>query len=369
MPPPGGERCVRCETREVSDVRVVVTGATGNVGTSVLESLGRDPQVDEILGLARRIPNAAFEKTTWRRADVTETDLVPLFEGADVVIHLAWLIQPSRDEAATRRVNVDGSARVFAAVARAGVPALVYASSVGAYAPGPTDRAVDESWPTSGVQSSFYSRHKAQVERLLDDFEVSNPEVRTVRPRPALIFKAEAATEIRRLFMGPLLPSPLLRRKWLGVLPYPRGLHTQAVHSADVGEAYRLAATQPVSGAFNIAAEPVLDLDVLSQTLQARPLELPAKLVRHAAWVSWKLRLQPTSPGWLDMGMATPIMDISRAHAELGWQPKITAEQAVLELLDGLRRQAELDTPPLSRRTSGPFRWRELRSGVGATDQ
>jgi UDP-glucose 4-epimerase len=349
-------------------MRVVVTGASGNVGTSVLASLGRDPEVEEIVGLARRTPRAVFEKTRWCQADVSESDLVPLFEGADVVIHLAWLIQPSRDEALTRRVNVDGSARVFAAVARAGVPALVYASSVGAYAPGPVDRAVDESWPTTGVQSSFYSRHKARVERLLDDFEVGNPDVRTVRLRPGLIFKADAATEIRRLFMGPLLPSPLVRREWLGVLPYPRGLRTQAVHAADVGEAYRLAATKSVSGAFNIAADPVLDLDVLRQTLRARALELPAKLVRGAAWASWKLRLQPTSPGWLDMGMATPIMDIARARAELGWQAKITAEQAVLELLEGLRRQAELDTPPLSRRTSGPFRWRELRSGVGATD-
>jgi nucleoside-diphosphate-sugar epimerase len=349
-------------------MRVVVTGASGNVGTSVLASLGRDPQVKEILGLARRVPRAVFEKTTWRQADVTETDLVPLFEGADVVIHLAWLIQPSRDEALTQRVNVDGSANVFDAAARAGVPALVYASSVGAYAPGPTDHAVDESWPTSGVRSSFYSRHKAQVERLLDEFEASNPEVRTVRLRPALIFKADAATEIRRLFMGPLLPSPFVRREWLGVLPYPHGLRTQAVHAADVGEAYRLAATGQVRGAFNIAADPVLDLDVLSQTLQARVLELPVGLVRGAAWASWKLRLQPTSPGWLDMGMSTPIMDIAHAHAELGWQAQVTAEQAVLELLEGLRRQAELDTPPLSRRTSGLLRWREFRSGVGASD-
>jgi nucleoside-diphosphate-sugar epimerase len=184
-----------------------------------------------------------------------------------------------------------------------------------------------------------------------------------------LIFKADAATEIRRLFIGPLLPSPLVRREWLGILPYPRGLCTQAVHAADVADAYRLAATGRASGAFNIAADPVLDLYVLKQILQARALELPVKLVRGAAWASWKLRLQPTSPGWLDMGMATPIMDLARAHAELGWRAQVSSEQAVLELLEGLRRQAELDTPPLSRRTSGPFRWREFRSGVGATDR
>jgi nucleoside-diphosphate-sugar epimerase len=266
-------------------------------------------------------------------------------------------------------VNVAGSARVFEAVASAGVPALVHASSVGAYAPGPTDRAVDESWPTTGVGSSFYSRHKAEVERALDGFTESHPKVRVVRLRPGLIFKADAATEIRRLFIGPLLPSPLVRRRWLAVLPYPRGLRTQAVHASDVGEAYRLAAIRKVSGAFNIAADPVLDVEALRRTLGARMLELPPRLVRGAVWASWKLRLQPTPPGWLDMGMLTPIMDVTRAHVELGWRATVTAEQAVLELLDGLRDQAGLETPPLSRRSSGPLRWREFRSGVGRVDR
>jgi len=348
-------------------MRVVVTGATGNVGTSVLAALGRDPAIEQILGLARRVPRASFAKTAWRAADVCGDDLASLFEGADVVIHLAWLIQPSRDEALTRRVNVEGSLRVFEAVARAGVPALLYASSVGAYAPGPSDRAVDESWPTTGIQSSFYSRHKAEVERALDAFQAGNPEVRTVRLRPALIFKADAATEIRRLFIGPLLPNRMVRRDWIGVLPYPRGLRTQAVHSHDVGEAYRLAATRPVSGAFNIAADPVLDIEALCRTLHARAFELPVGLVRAAAWASWKLRLQPTSPGWLDMGMFSPIMDSGRAHEELGWHASRTAEQTVLELLDGLRRGTGMQTPPLSPQSSGPLRWREFRSGIGAS--
>ncbi|MCW3020068.1 MAG: NAD-dependent epimerase/dehydratase family protein [Solirubrobacterales bacterium] len=348
-------------------LRVLVTGASGNVGTSVLKRLAADPAVREIVGVARRLPREHFAKTTWRTADVAESELAPLFAGADVVIHLAWLIQPSRDERVTHRVNVTGSARVFEATAQAGVPALVYASSVGAYAPGPSDRAVDETWPTTGIGSSFYSRHKAEVERLLDDFQARHHAVRTVRLRPALIFKAQAATEIRRLFMGPLLPSALMRRRLIAVLPYPRGLRTQVVHSRDVADAYRLAATRAVSGAFNIAADPVLDRDTLARTLEARILELPPRVVRAAAEASWKLRLQPTPPGWLDMGMLTPLMDVSRAHGELGWQPTVSADRVVLELLEGLREQAGLETPPLSPRTSGRLRRREL--GVGASDR
>ena len=113
-------------------VRVVVVGASGNVGTSVLDALGDEPVVDSVLGLARRRPDVRYSKTDWVAADVSRSDLVPHFRGADVVIHLAWLIQPGRDPAVLRATNVEGSARVFEAVAEAGVPALVYASSVGA---------------------------------------------------------------------------------------------------------------------------------------------------------------------------------------------------------------------------------------------
>jgi nucleoside-diphosphate-sugar epimerase len=350
-------------------VRVVVTGASGNVGTSVLQALAEDRTVNEIVGLARRLPSRSFAKTKWRRTDVSRDELASLFKGADAVIHLAWLIQPSRDESLTRRVNVEGSARVFEAVARAGVPALVYASSVGAYAPGPGERPVDESWPATGIASSFYSRHKAEVEGLLDRFEAEYADVRTVRLRPALTFKRDAATGIRRLFMGPLLPNRLVRPGVLPALPYPRGLRTQTVHSLDVGEAYRLAATKPVTGAFNIASEPILDEALIAEVLAARTVRLAPAIVRRAVWASWKLRLQPTSPGWLDMGMLSPIMDTARAHEKLGWKPLFDTEATLRELLDGLREGAGIQTPPLDPADSGPLRSREFATGVGATDK
>jgi UDP-glucose 4-epimerase len=348
--------------------RVVVIGATGNVGTSVVRALAADADVDAVVGVARRTPDAwtAAPKVRWAAADVTTDPLEDLLADADAVVHLAWLIQPSRDEALTRRVNVDGSRRVFEAAARAGVPALVYASSVGAYSRGPKDRAVDESWPTEGIPGSFYARHKAAVERELDHFERAHPDIRVVRLRPALIFKREAASEIRRLFAGPLLPSPLMRRTLLPVVPAVPGLRFQAVHADDVGEAYRLAVLRDVRGAFNIAADPVLDPDELGRILGARPLPLPAAALRLGALVTWKLRLQPTPPGWVDMALAVPIMDFTRARTELGWTARRSSAEALLELLDGLRHHDGAPTPPLAPDAGGPLRVRELLTGLGA---
>jgi nucleoside-diphosphate-sugar epimerase len=328
-------------------MRVVVTGASGNVGTSLLRALADDDQVDEVLGLARRRPSGEVPKTEWRSADIERNDLESLFRGADCVVHLAWAIQPSHDLAALRRTNVDGSARVFRAVAEAGVPALVHASSVGAYSPGLKDRPVDESWPTEGTPTSFYARHKAEVEGLLDHFQVERPETRVVRLRPGLIFKRSSGEEQRRYFLGPLFPRVLTRHGAIAVVPDIDGLRFQAVHSLDVGEAYRLAIVDDARGAFNIAADPVLDPETLAQAFGARKLPLPARLVRGGMAASWQLRLQPTPPGWLDMGLSVPIMDTTRAREVLGWEPRHSSVDAIRDVLFGIADAAGESTPPL----------------------
>ena len=257
-------------------MKVVVLGASGNAGTALLRALEAEPRVEEVVAVARRPPGRGTPpKTIWRSLDIVADPLEPVLAGADAVVHLAWLIQPSRDREQTRAVNVGGSRRVMAAVAAAGVPALVYASSVGAYSPGPKDRLVDETWPTGGVPSSFYSRDKAEVERLLDGFEREHPDVRVVRLRPGLIFQRGAASEIRRLFAGPFLPSPLVAPNGSRSSPAIARLRFQAVHADDVADAYRRAIVGDARGAFNVAAEPVLDGEALGRLLDARPVPVP----------------------------------------------------------------------------------------------
>jgi UDP-glucose 4-epimerase len=346
-------------------MRVVVTGASGNVGTSVLEALAREPQVREIVGIARRVPEVEMPKVEWVGADIVEDPLAPIFADADAVIHLAWAIQPSRDEAVTERINVLGSRYVFEAAAEAGVPALVHASSVGAYSPGPKQRQVDESWPVDGIRTSFYSRHKAAVEEQLDEFEKRSPETRVVRLRPGLIFKAEAASEIRRLFAGPFLPGFLLQKRLIPFIPRVPRLCFQAVHSRDVGEAYRQAVVREVDGAFNIAAEPEIGVEELCEFFGARSFPLPAGALRAAADLTWKLRLQPSSPGWIDLALKSPLMDTRRAREELGWEPTVSSLDALEDLLHGMRHAGGAPTPPLEPTAGGLLRAREFATGVG----
>jgi nucleoside-diphosphate-sugar epimerase len=332
----------------------------------LLEALERETAIQEVVAVARRAPQLTYERTSFVAADITHSDLVPILRGADAVVHLAWLIQPGRDEGITRAVNVTGSERVFQATVEARVPQLVYASSVGAYSPGPKDRFVDESWPTDGISTSFYARHKAAVERLLDRLEHDQPGLHVVRMRPALIFKREAATEIRRLFVGPFLPGSLIRPTLIPIVPRTPRLRFQAVHSLDVGEAYKQAVVARARGPFNLAADPPLGPDELGRVLNARPIPVPARVLRGAAALTYSLHLQPSEPGWLDMGLAVPMMDFSRARHELQWAPTHSAVDALTDLLGGLRSGADLATPPLARSTTAPGRLRELFTGVGS---
>ncbi|MFE9836658.1 SDR family oxidoreductase [Streptomyces sp. NPDC005551] len=334
--------------------KIVVTGATGNVGTSVVRLLSEDPAVASVVGLARRTPHWSPPRTTWKAVDLEkDTGLVELFRGADAVVHLAWKFQPARDPAVTWRTNVLGSVRVFEAVARAGVPALIHASSVGAYSPGPDDRAVDESWPTHGWPGAAYTREKAYLERVLDTFEREHPGTRVVRMRPAFLFKRESASEQRRIFGGRLLPGPLLRPEALPVVPDIPGLRFQALHTDDAADAYRLAVLREVRGAFNIAADPPLDAGVLGELFHARPVRVPSPVARSGLAAAWALHLLPASPQLFDAVLRLPLMDCARARTELGWQPRRTAVEALEELLEGMRRGSGADTAPLRGRTVG----------------
>jgi UDP-glucose 4-epimerase len=330
-------------------MRIVVVGATGNIGTSVVDALSDDPRVTEIVGVARRLPTGAGggpARVRYVAADVATDALEPVFAGADVVVHLAWLFQPTHRPLVTWDANAVGSTRVFDAVAAAGVRALVYSSSVGAYSPAP-GRTVDEGWPTHGHPTSAYGREKAYVERALDAFAASHPDVRVVRMRPAFVFKRTSGPEQRRLFAGPLLPRPLLRRGRAPMQPFPAGLRFQAVHTTDVAEAFAAAALGDARGAFNLASDPVIDGARVAAVTGARLVEVPPALVRSGLSAAWHLRLVPADPRLFDLALGLPLLDTARARDELGWRPRTSSVDALRDAVGGMAEGTGEPTPPL----------------------
>lgn len=130
-------------------------------------------------------------------------------------------------------------------------------------------------------------------------------------------------------------------------------------------DAYRRALMSGARGAFNVAADPVIGPAELAEIFHARRVRLPAGWLRAGAAATFALRLQPTEPGWVDMALAVPLMDCTRARAELGWEPRRSALDALAELIAGIRAGSDFSTPPLAHQASGPARLRELLTGIG----
>ncbi|AGL20111.1 NAD-dependent epimerase/dehydratase family protein [Actinoplanes sp. N902-109] len=343
-------------------MRIVIVGATGNAGTALLRRLRNEPGID-LAGVVRRVPPAGaqpYDAVEWHACDIAgpgaEARLTEIFRGADAVVHLAWQIQPSHDQRRLFEANVLGSRAVVEGVLRAGVSTLVFASSVGVYAPGPKDAYVTEAYPRSGVPGSSYSRHKALVESMLDRVESDHPMLRVVRLRPGLIFQRDVGTEIARYFAGPLLPARLLRYGRIPLIPSHPALRVQAVHADDLADAYARILTSDVRGALNVAAGPVLDPSVAARAFHGREVPVPGALLRGAAEVSWALRLQPVDVGWVKLGLKAPLMSCDRIAAELGWRPMTDAVHALKELVSGMAYRAHTDSPPLSAKPDLPGR-------------
>ncbi|WP_375406599.1 NAD-dependent epimerase/dehydratase family protein [uncultured Amnibacterium sp.] len=334
-------------------MRVVVVGATGNVGTAVLRRLQVE-QDTEVVGVVRQVPPAdappPYRDVVWHGIDVAAPSsvaaLTAAFAGADAVIHLPWLLQPNHDEPVMAATNIGGLKHVLAAVAAARVPQAVVVSSVGAYSPGPKRRRVDESWPTGGLATSHYSRHKAVNERILDRFEQDHPEIVVARLRPGLVMQGLVGEELRALFAGPLVPVRWIGRIPLGVLPLPPRTVSQVVHADDLADAFARTVLRRAAGAFNIAAEPVIGPKDVAAVMKARWLPIRIAPLRGLVWLAWHLRLVAVDPGWIDIAVSVPLMSTRRAREELGWEPRIDAVAALSEAVRGVSDRTTTDGSP-----------------------
>jgi UDP-glucose 4-epimerase len=348
----GVRRCPATIPGYGDGVRVVVTGASGNVGTALLRALAERDWAGAVVGVSRRRPAdvAPYTGVRWEECDVgtpgAADRLVPVFAGADAVVHLAWAVQPGPDDPPMSGTNLMGSRAVLRAVTAARVRRLVCASSVAAYRPPPRWARVTESGGLGGVPGCAYSRQKAALEAMLDGFQAGRPDVAVARIRPSSVVSADAGAELASWLISPLLPTRQAGRTLLPV-PVWSGMRLQLVHAADVADAICRILEIRAVGAFNLAAEPVLRrAEFAASGVTSR--RLPYPVLRGAAGVLWRAGLQPLHPGWLRMADRAALVSTRRARDVLGWAPRTSSITALAETIDAIRQAQPGRSPALA---------------------
>lgn len=356
-------------------MRVVVTGATGNVGTALLRRLAGPGNRHEVIGVVRRPPQpvGAYGPVAWHELDVADADardrLRRIFDGADAVVHLAWGFQPTRNTGYLTSVGVGGTSAVLDAAHDAAVGQLVHMSSVGTYAAGRYGQRVDESWPTTGIATSPYSRDKSAAEELLDAYEREHGSAALpiARMRPGFILQKIAASGLMRYALPGFVPMRVV--PLLPLLPLDRRLCIPVVHADDVAAAFVRVIERRARGPFNVAAEPPVGRDDVAEVLGAKPIHVPSAVLGGLANLGWRLRLQPVDRGWLDMAFSVPLLDCGRARAELDWSPTWSSTEALADVIAGIGQHAHYGSPPLRRRSLLDQVRRDLTAGPITTRQ
>jgi nucleoside-diphosphate-sugar epimerase len=316
---------------------VAVTGPTGTFGRALLPLLQDDGRVGRVVGIARRPFDPAahgWTKMAYRRGDVRDADaLREAFEGADVVVHLAFLILAG-SRGTTRAINVEGTLNAFRAAAAAGAERFVYASSIAAYGfhrDNPVG--MTEDWPTRSADLLFYAQEKAELEHLLQEEVARHPGTALHLLRPPIVLGPDA---VGAKVVLPEVLAPFVRRAG-GALRHLPGLPVlvpdlpfQVVHQDDVAEALRLCVVGAGrTGAYNIAADDVLTLVDVARELGLRAVPVPGRPLAAAARAVTRLPYLPSLAQWVEAISHPAIMDTGKARTELGWTPRHSAIESL----------------------------------------
>jgi nucleoside-diphosphate-sugar epimerase len=318
---------------------VAVTGPTGTFGHGLLPLLEADDRIGRVVGIARRPFDPAehgWSKLAYRQGDVRdEQALRDAFAGADVVVHLAFLIAGGARDT-TRAINVEGTLNAFRAAAAAGVKRFVYASSVAAYGfHRDNPLRIREDWPVRPADRLFYSQEKAELEQLLQEEAQQQPGLDLYLLRPSIVVGPQALGGKLPGRVGAVVERFALRRSPVPLPVVLPDLPMQLVHQDDVGQALLLcvvAAGPP--GAYNIAGDGVVGLPDAARAAGLLPvLTLPAGPAHSAARLVSRLPALPSYLEWVEALSAPAVMDTARAKAELGWLPRYTGLEALEDTL------------------------------------
>jgi nucleoside-diphosphate-sugar epimerase len=321
--------------------RALVTGATGLVGSHIVERLVRDGWT--VRGLARS--EASHRSIVAMGAEAVNGDLsdgaslVAACAGVDTIFHTAAVITQRGGWESYRRLNVHGTVAMIESAERVGAK-LLHLSSVAVY--GSTGRynaagsKTSEDTPFGPLpERSFYARSKRESEAMVMEAHAAG-RIWATAVRPSVIYGPRDRQFVPRM-------AKALR---LGVMPLIGGGRSTlaVVHAANVADGAVLAATSPAAGgrAFNLAN----DYDVTVREFFRLAGEGMNRRIRFVSVPLWAARIglrgfqlidrvalggkfAVASEGSLSFMSRDNPFTSDRARKELGWSPGLSPEIGV----------------------------------------
>ena len=269
-------------------LRVAVTGAAGYIAGRLISRLHDSDGVETILASDIRPPPVPYsDKVKFARWDITapRPDIFAAHR-INAVVHLAYVLNPSRREAYARKVNVAGTDNVLQACQAAGVRHILYLSSTSVYGARPDNPPfLAETDPIRPVEGFQYSEDKAAAESHLAEFARREPRAAVTVLRVCPVMGPNADNFIANAFRKPILPA-------IGDADPPM----QFLHEDDLIRALTLCLERRPAGIYNLAPDDTIRWSEMVAMTQARMLRLPAPLWRSLTSAAWRLRLQNDSP-------------------------------------------------------------------------
>lgn len=301
--------------------RILITGCSGYLAQTFIEACKNNPAVEWLGGIDVRPPKKT-DAFHFAPLDVRSPEVATMLQQnhVSVVVHLAWIFNPTHEPQLEYEVDVEGSRNILDCVQKAHVPYLVYLSSTTSYGPHPDNPEIfDESYPRRGHHGYLYSKYKAEVDHLMVDFMNQNPDQK--------IFVARAP-----IVLGPNTRNVVTQMTELPVLVGVRGFDPpmQFIHEQDLQRLLMWAIQRKPKGIYNVTGPGTIRYSDIMKILKKGSVWIPASVIYPFVKMLWSLRLVPFPDSILDFVRYPWVASGEKFLETYDFRPEFTSKEAFM---------------------------------------